>query len=613
MAEQKLAAALEVVESLRGERTRAVAALKLAEQQLALMAQERDEIEQAHEQTVRRWQRELETKCRELEDVASRIPKPEDLQRAKDGLIQEVHSQVKEEMERLKDEARQAGQAAELLREENRTVHSELAALVRRCELETSHQKEKAALLIRIRDLEHLLETKSPSISRDEAVCKLQAQVSEYQLKHAHLLAENEDLRAIKTDLTSQLDNESRANARAQLELKSTLESVRVDRDLLQSKLQRAHEEQQTLINKTHEQTQHIAEIQVELAAARRALDEHQHHHSTSLFSIQSEHAQEKLKWERERRDLQARVDSLARELAGAHRALEDVRTERRLSNVRDVEATKANQQAMVPESTHRQAVEELQAKIKSLNGLLDEQHVKHLGDKESLIRRIQELKSSLDDLQHEHAQILRQRDSNEASAERAQDVEEELRGELDRTRLRLESTLDELAALRESEAWIRPQFEEAQRRIKDLNEQVEDLRSALVTERESHFAAMKEAKAVWVKSHQDLTRQLDVVSSEYAQLKENHGKLKAGAQTRMHGYRASISALESKLKTIETKYLQVQTELSSRKAREELALRESSHHQKEFLEFLRRELHGNEAGAGGRNSGHESAGLAPP
>ncbi|KAI9190259.1 establishment of centrosome localization [Blastocladiella emersonii ATCC 22665] len=595
-AEHRLAAALEVIDEMRAERARAISALKLAEEQLSIMADERDSIEAAHADTVRKWQRELATKCIEMEEIAKRVPTSSDLQKLRASLVEEVHAEVRSEMARIKDEAERASATAAKLREENLALVTDAAAKAR--VLEVEREKERVEAMTKIRDLEYQLDQARAALAvKGDTVSptatKLQTQVAELELKMTHLLAENEDLRTAKAELGAQLDAEKRNHSRQQLEYKSALESMKVDRDLVTAKLTRAHEEQQVLINKSHEHATHLASVQVELAAARRALDDKSHQHAATVFSLQSEHAQDRVKWERAHREIEARRDAAAAELELANKTLEEMRTEARVLEARAAEAARA---APLPEHLEelrhlRQQNAELKSQLGSLQGQLDEQRTHFLAEKESLLHKLNGLKATVDELQHDLDDTKRQASDTEATLARTREVEAALREEAKRTRAQLDTTMDELTALREAEAWNRPQHEEDVKRLDELRHQVAELKSTLKNERDEALASMQDAKAVWLQSQQSLTTQLNTITAEHTQLKDAYSKLKATAQGKLSQYKSAVAELETKLHACEARCAQLSGELAGKREREASSRRETSKHRKEFLDFLRREM----------------------
>ncbi|KNE64801.1 hypothetical protein AMAG_10142 [Allomyces macrogynus ATCC 38327] len=595
----RLHAAIEVIESLRDERSRAIQALKLAEQQLSDLADEKAQLEDLHVQTVHRWKRELELKCAEL-DEAQRAASAVRSRDVGDRAIEEVQEQARADAARWKAEVdRHAGVVVQL-RSENEGLRATLATTAR--EMDMERQQERKQFLEKIRDLEHLLdEAKSANARPAEATRNLQLQLSEAQLKISHLLGENDDLRSAKSDLQTQLESTIRAHSIQALEFKANAESLRVERDNANDKLSRAHDEHQALVRKNHELIQQVAAMQVQVSAAKRAVDERGQNQAAALFNAQAELAHDRAAWDRRRRELEGKVEVLSLELVAAQRQVEEAAATRhwpastengaRGERVSGVRVLGVDEQLEV--QGLRKANEDLGRQIISMQSAMDDLNAKSLSEKEGLLQRISSLKNALEELREEHEDLRRRAADDELTASRSRETEDTLKGELKRLQVKLETATDELVTLREAETWSRPQLEESRRRIAELRRQLEESRQGCARERDAHAKSLTQAKALLEKSESELCQQITTLKTEYTTLRDAYTKLKSNAQAKLASYKSELVRLRQHVEEAERRGEILQAELDKVRLRERHERRADTKQRKELLTLLQREMGG--------------------
>ncbi|KAI9218088.1 hypothetical protein BC828DRAFT_389559 [Blastocladiella britannica] len=459
-----LEAAFTTIAALQHDQSRAIAALKLAEDHLERLAADRDaaldahaQLQQSHSDSLRALQHALATKSAEMDDLARRVPSQREMAAVRAMLEAEVRNGVKRELETLQVDAKAALAVVERVRNENTKLAEDLAETKSR--LETEQQHERTEFMIKIRNLEHQIEKSeaaaNATLSRDETVRKLQATIEELQLKNSRLLVENDDLRAAKQSMTTTLTGTTTAAARSDLDHKVALESLRVDRDLLAAKLNRAHDEQQSMIRHRHELSQQLTASQLEVAAAKRASEDRGRAAKEAQWKFDTERTKERAEWERERRELLQRIDELACQVSSYSEGQHERRTDKSNTSVAlDLADTCSTLESRLRDAYAQ--IQELQSEQSADSASREAQAHKYLSERASLLRRTESITAALEEARHELASATRSRQDLDAALARSRESEEHLKAALARATEQRDALSDELATVKEESGWLR-------------------------------------------------------------------------------------------------------------------------------------------------------------
>ncbi|KAF4791567.1 Centrosomal protein of 83 kDa [Turdus rufiventris] len=286
-----------------------------SQDELKRLLVEKQTVHDKFQRLLADFQEQLLAKTQELEQVKMQVLTPQNLERLKAKMYEELMSPMRERYQKLENEV-----------EKYRTLYNKLRYDHTFLKSEFEHQKEEHAHILEEKKIKYEAEITrldkdkeelhnqllSIDPTRDskrvEALSREKAQLCQ---KLKALEAEVEELRAERHNCVVQAENVQRVQARQLAEMQTMMRSLEAEKksaelqvDRIEKELQTSHEQNILLTNKLHKSEREVSSLAAQVKELK-------HSHKLEVTNVKLEAARTKSEIERERNKIQSEMDGL--------------------------------------------------------------------------------------------------------------------------------------------------------------------------------------------------------------------------------------------------------------------------------------------------------------
>ncbi|KAJ1511049.1 hypothetical protein HMI54_001090 [Coelomomyces lativittatus] len=432
-----------------------------------------------------------------------------------------------------------------------------------RREMELSMQEERIQFLEKIRDLENksLEFTKLPfQPLTEEQFRNIQEQTTSQQIYIHRMQSEIEDLRADKTDLEMEHSNSLRALQRQINDLTTQCEMLNSTKEDYTHQINQFQEELHTWVIKNKDLTQQNSVLQLEVNDYKNRLEEQTHVLQQQLFSLQSKFNQSQTQHEKLLNEKQLKIDVLKADVLSLEEQLQDEKMENKMiesSHKEQLEEFQKEKEDLLRRAHVNKL--ELAEELNKLKNERDQCRNSHLLEVEVLTKKLSDISLHSREVSSEKHSLLKKLEELESQLHLEREHKKKVLEELKEYESRLQSTHEDVAALRTAMSWTRPQYEEEKKKNQELKIQLSEQQAAFRQQHEEYTQSMEQAKNTWSRTVLELKELLDNTSKEKAELEELSTKIKKAALKKVLQYKSEVQNYHKALSEAQHKIDQLQ------------------------------------------------------
>lgn len=488
------------------------------------------------------------------------------------------HDVLQEQIEHWKQKAFKSAQDFDIYRAESSGKDSEFRGQLE--DLEQKHDEEVARLNLRLNEKNLALDE---CASLGDRLRESQRENGEYHLRIKGLLAENDEIRSLKSEELVQHEQQVRLFRRQISDFDVTTKQLQTEKDSLKIKLERQEEELRVTLRRFDEVNNENTNLRLEVSKTKSGFEEATHQFKIEQGDFELLLMKERNTWSHEKVDLKSIIDSCQHHLEESKQHVAD------LSNkmlVKERQIVEAVQSAREEEWSKLRSVEtekrQLESSLANTTQSFHEAKVKIESDSKNLVRdleryraEVQELQQKLQNSLQRNEKIINENDEMRTSADELRKTIVEKEESF--TRLQVEvydGKLNLDRVVRHNEKII-AEGDEA-------NSLAEEVRKELM-ERDELITRLN----VKLEDENKVTQR---TAEQVAGLQGMLKKLKHGYKKRMAELQATMEATLKESKKLETENHKLRKSLETDNHHSQLKLREMYRKQDDFLSFLKKE-----------------------